>query len=95
MRSQKVERFGDTFHQCPLCPYGDLQSYSARAVKNNFFSSSEIWLWLYFLAAVFYFLFSEWRHYGGHSKTFGDLGIDDGPLYSNLTTFPSLSPCKA
>lgn len=48
---------------------GDLLSYTARAMKENLFSPPEIWLWLYFLAAVFYFLFSEWRHYRVYNKT--------------------------
>lgn len=35
-----------------------------------------MWFWLYFLATVFYVLFSERSHYLIH-KTSGDLGIDD------------------
>lgn len=91
----------DTFRPNLLCHHEGLLCCSARALKENVFSSPEIWFWLYFLAPVFYVLFSEWRHYL-FLWTSGDLGIDDisrlvlaSLLLSSLPQFdylPSLPP---
>lgn len=91
----------DTFQPNLLCHHEGLLCCSARTLKENVFSSPEMWFWLYFLATVFYVLFSEWRHYL-ILWTSGDLGIDDisrlvlaSLLLSSLPQFdyfPSLPP---
>lgn len=63
----------DTFRPNLLCHHEGLLCCSEG---ERFFPSPEIWFWLYFLATLFYVLFSERRLYLIH-KTSGDLGIDD------------------